>query len=83
MTPKNTLEAMAGIARAPWAAPKELYALFDEDVDREQGLHSWVTRFGERGAFTGARVLHLATIVLLAAAGIGLKIQVIPGFFGV
>ncbi len=29
-TPKNTLEAMAGIARAPWAAPKELYTLFDE-----------------------------------------------------
>jgi hypothetical protein len=29
-TPKNTLEAMAGIARAPWASPKELYALFDE-----------------------------------------------------
>ncbi len=30
VTPKTTLEAMAGIARAPWAAPKELYALFDE-----------------------------------------------------
>jgi hypothetical protein len=30
VAPKNTLEAMAGIARAPWAAPKELYALFDE-----------------------------------------------------
>ena len=30
VTPKNTLEAMAGIARAPWAASKELYALFDE-----------------------------------------------------
>jgi hypothetical protein len=29
-TPTNTLEAMAGIARAPWVAPKELYALFDE-----------------------------------------------------
>jgi hypothetical protein len=29
VTPENTLEAMAGIARAPWAAPKELYALFD------------------------------------------------------
>jgi hypothetical protein len=29
-TPKNTLEAMAAIARTPWAAPKELYALFDE-----------------------------------------------------
>ena len=30
VTPKNTLEAMAGIAREPWAAPKELYGLFDE-----------------------------------------------------
>ena len=30
VTPKNTLEAMAGIGREPWAAPKELYGLFDE-----------------------------------------------------
>ena len=30
VTPRNTLEAVAGIARAPWAAPKELFALFDE-----------------------------------------------------
>ncbi len=29
-TPKNTLEAMANIARRPWANAKELYALFDE-----------------------------------------------------
>jgi hypothetical protein len=29
-TPKNTLEAMAGIASAPWAAPRELFALFNE-----------------------------------------------------
>ena len=29
-TPKDTLEAMAGIARAPWANPKALYALFDK-----------------------------------------------------
>src|SRR5271166_3808971 len=29
-TPKNTLEAIAGIARQPWAEPKNLYALFDE-----------------------------------------------------
>ena len=28
--PQNTLEAMAGIAREPWAAPKELFALFEE-----------------------------------------------------
>ncbi|MBN9690215.1 MAG: hypothetical protein J0M24_08250 [Verrucomicrobia bacterium] len=29
-TPKNTLEAMAGIARASYAHPKELFALFEE-----------------------------------------------------
>jgi hypothetical protein len=29
-TPKNTLEAMADIARAPWANASTLYALFDE-----------------------------------------------------
>jgi hypothetical protein len=29
-TPKNSLEAVAGIAREPWAAPEELYALFNE-----------------------------------------------------
>ena len=30
VTPKNTLGAMAGIARAPWAQPQQLYGLFDE-----------------------------------------------------
>jgi 4-hydroxybenzoate polyprenyltransferase len=64
-----------GAAVAAWVSGFDLfYALFDADVDREQGLHSWVTRFGERGAFTGARSLHLATIALLAAAGIGLDV---------
>jgi len=29
-TPTNTLEAMAGIARTPWANPAALYGLFDE-----------------------------------------------------
>jgi hypothetical protein len=29
-TPVNTLEAIAGIARSPWADPKTLYSLFDE-----------------------------------------------------
>lgn len=29
-TPANTLEAMAGIARTPWAEPETLYGLFDE-----------------------------------------------------
>jgi 4-hydroxybenzoate polyprenyltransferase len=67
-----------GAAVAAWVSGFDLfYALFDVDVDREQGLHSWVTRFGEEGAFAGARILHLATIVLLAAAGIGLDVGVL------
>ena len=64
-----------GGAVAAWVSGFDLfYALFDVEVDRKQGLHSWVTRFGEHGAFTGARTLHLATIVLLAAVGIGLDV---------
>jgi 4-hydroxybenzoate polyprenyltransferase len=66
-----------GAAVAAWVAGFDLfYALFDVDVDREQGLHSWATRFGERGAFAGARALHLATVVLLAVAGAGLHVGV-------
>jgi 4-hydroxybenzoate polyprenyltransferase len=62
-----------GGAVAAWVAGFDLfYALFDVEVDREQGLHSWATRFGERGVFAGARALHLATVALLAAAGLGL-----------
>ena len=64
-----------GAAVAAWVAGFDLfYALFDVDVDREQGLHSWATRFGERGAFIGARALHLLTVVLLAAVGVGLDV---------
>ncbi len=71
-----TWEAWAlGAAVATWVAGFDLfYALFDIDVDREQGLHSWATRFGEKGAFAGARALHLATVVFLAAAGAGLDV---------
>ena len=36
-------------------------------IDRAQGLHSWATRFGERGVFAGARVFHVATVAFLAA----------------
>jgi 4-hydroxybenzoate polyprenyltransferase len=64
-----------GAAVAAWVAGFDLfYALFDVDIDREQGLHSWATRFGERGAFAGARVLHLSTIVLLIVTGMGLSV---------
>jgi 4-hydroxybenzoate polyprenyltransferase len=64
-----------GAAVAAWVSGFDLfYALFDVEVDREQGLHSWATRFGERGSFAGARALHLATIVLLVGAGVGLHV---------
>jgi 4-hydroxybenzoate polyprenyltransferase len=65
-----------GGAVATWIAGFDLfYSLFDTDVDRAQGLHSWSTRFGERGAFAGARALHLATVALLALAGLGLDVD--------
>ena len=64
-----------GAAVLLWVAGFDLfYSLFDEDVDREQGLHSWTTRWGRRGTFAGARVLHAATPALLAAAGAGLDV---------
>jgi len=64
-----------GGAVALWIAGFDLfYALFDRDVDRVEGLHSWATRFGEAGVFRGARLFHLATIGLLALVGVGLHL---------
>ncbi len=64
-----------GAAVGTWVAGFDLfYALFDVEIDRAQGLHSWATRFGERGAFGGARMLHLTTVALLIAAGLGLSV---------
>jgi 4-hydroxybenzoate polyprenyltransferase len=64
-----------GGAVASWVAGFDLfYALFDVEVDREQRLHSWATRFGERGVFVGARSFHVLTVLLLLAAGAGLGV---------
>jgi 4-hydroxybenzoate polyprenyltransferase len=64
-----------GGAVATWVAGFDLfYSLFDVEIDRAQGLHSWATRWGEHGVFVGARVLHLLTVWLLAAAGAGLDV---------
>jgi 4-hydroxybenzoate polyprenyltransferase len=66
-----------GGAVAAWVAGFDLfYALFDVQIDRAQGLHSWAVRFGERGSFAGARALHLLTVGLLVAAGLGLSVGV-------
>jgi 4-hydroxybenzoate polyprenyltransferase len=64
-----------GGAVALWVAGFDLfYSLLDLEVDREQGLRSVATRFGERGAFLGARLLHLGTVALLVAVGLGLPV---------
>jgi 4-hydroxybenzoate polyprenyltransferase len=66
---------LLGAAVAFWVAGFDLfYALFDAEVDRAQGLHSIVTRFGVRGAFVGARLSHTATVACLVAAGLGLPV---------
>ncbi|TMG40448.1 MAG: 4-hydroxybenzoate octaprenyltransferase, partial [Chloroflexi bacterium] len=49
----------------------------DEEIDRREGLHSIVTRFGVRGAFLGARLSHAATIAFLVAAGLGLPVGIL------
>jgi 4-hydroxybenzoate polyprenyltransferase len=60
-----------------WVAGFDLfYSLFDLEHDRREGLHSWATRFGERGVFVGARVFHVGTVLLLALAGAGLGADV-------
>jgi 4-hydroxybenzoate polyprenyltransferase len=64
-----------GAAVAVWVAGFDLfYSLFDEAVDRAQGLHSWTVRWGVRGTFWGARALHGATVGALVAAGLGLPV---------
>jgi len=77
MTGTAPWEAWAiGAAVALWVAGFDLfYSLFDLDHDRAEGLHSWPVRFGERGVFVGARVLHSGTVALLALAGFGLDVS--------
>jgi 4-hydroxybenzoate polyprenyltransferase len=66
---------MLGAAVAFWVAGFDFfYALFDEEIDRREGLHSIVTRFGVGGAFLGARLAHAATVACLVAAGLGLSV---------
>ncbi|MQG87660.1 MAG: 4-hydroxybenzoate octaprenyltransferase [SAR202 cluster bacterium] len=47
-----------------------LYATADYDVDREQGLHSVPAKFGIPTALVISRVLHVASIGLLAVVGV-------------
>jgi 4-hydroxybenzoate polyprenyltransferase len=79
ITGKLPWEAWAlGGAVALWVTGFDLfYSLLDLEIDRQQGLRSVATRFGERGTFLGARLLHLGTVVLLVATGLGLNVGVL------
>jgi 4-hydroxybenzoate polyprenyltransferase len=57
-----------------------LYALFDLEVDRAQGLHSFPVRFGVPATFTASRACHVLTVACLVAAGIGLPVGVLYWF---
>jgi 4-hydroxybenzoate polyprenyltransferase len=64
-----------GGAVALWIAGFDLfYALFDREIDIQQGLHSWATQFGVSGSFAGARAFHLGAVALLVAVGLGLEV---------
>ena len=66
-----------GAAVATWVAGFDcFYSLFDADVDRAQGLHSVTSRFGVRGAFLAARILHVTTVACLIAVGAGLSVGI-------
>ncbi len=66
--------ALGGAVGAWVAGFDVLYALFDVEVDRAQGLHSIAARFGEEAAFRVARLLHVATVALLIAVGAGMPL---------
>jgi 4-hydroxybenzoate polyprenyltransferase len=79
MTGRAPWEAWAiGGAVLLWVAGFDLfYSLFDAEHDRTEGLHSWATRFGERGVFAGARAFHAGAVVLLGLAGLGLDVSLL------
>ena len=67
-----------GAAVAAWVAGFDFfYSLLDVEVDRREGLNSVTTHFGIEGTFLGARLLHLATVVLLVVTGLGLPVGVL------
>ena len=60
------------IAVATWVGGFDiLYALQDVSFDRENGLYSVPSTFGEANALGIARVLHLTTVAALGIAGVG------------
>lgn len=70
-TPWWVLAAIT-LAVATWTAGFDVfYALPDEGFDRDEGLHSAVTRLGQQRAILFAKLLHGITLPALAAFGWG------------
>ena len=60
------------VAVATWVGGFDiLYALQDVSFDRENGLYSVPSTFGEANALGIARALHFTTVAALAIAGVG------------
>ena len=61
---------LLGFAVLTWVAGFDvIYACQDVEFDRREGLHSIPARFGIARALTVARLLHLGSLLLLAAVG--------------
>lgn len=54
------------LAVAAWTAGFDLiYALQDDDFDRDHGLHAFPARFGRKAALTSSRALHAVALASL------------------
>jgi 4-hydroxybenzoate polyprenyltransferase len=61
---------LLGLAIATWVAGFDiLYACQDVDFDRREGLRSIPVRYGIAGAIRMSRLLHAATVIILAIVG--------------
>ncbi|MGH2351797.1 MAG: UbiA-like polyprenyltransferase [Chloroflexota bacterium] len=71
---------LLGFAVAAWIAGFDLlYACQDVEFDRASGLHSVPARFGIPAGLGWAKVLHVLTVVALAAVGVVLGLGVVYG----
>jgi 4-hydroxybenzoate polyprenyltransferase len=67
--------ALLALAAGTWVAGFDIiYALLDVEVDRAQGIRSIPARFGIREGRLAAGALHASTVLLLAGAGLSLRI---------
>lgn len=67
----STISLVIGGAVMLWVAGFDIvYAVLDEQHDREEGLHSIPAAFGKRKAFIISSAFHAASVILLICAGI-------------